>query len=260
MKKVFIEFFILIGIGGLLWAAFAIFVKLPEKPTFISAEEEQKIGARYSESILSINGFTEKNDLFIDSVLMVTADTLKNIQQNAQYTYKIVLVNNEMVNAFALPGGYIIITTGLIKFCETSEELIAVIGHEIGHIEERHVIGRLVKDIGLNLLTSNDPYVSGEIAKELLSQGYNREQEEEADAFTCHLLLNCSLEPRILASFLRRLKEENKNGIYDSFEIFSSHPNMNKRIKTALSFKVPESYAPKKPWFNIEDVKMRLND
>lgn len=258
MKKVFIELLILLGIGGAIWAIFAVFIKMPERPTLVSIEDEQSIGERYSESILKINGFSEKNDLYIDSVLAVTADTLRNVQEDAKYDYKFVLVDNEMVNAFALPGGYVIITTGLIKFCETPEELLSVICHEIGHIEKRHVITRLIKDIGLSLLTSNDPYVSGEIANEILSQGYNREQEEEADLFACELLLKCNLEPRSMASFFRRLKEKNDTGIYDSFEILSSHPNMNKRIKTVLTFKVPEGFTAKKSWISIDELKTRV--
>ncbi len=258
MKKVLIELLVLLGIGGVLWAIFAIFIKMPERPTLISIENEQSIGERYANSILQLNGFTEKNDLYIDSVLAVTADTLRNIQDDAKYDYKFILVDNEMVNAFALPGGYIIITTGLIKFCETPEELLSVICHEIGHIEKRHVVSRLVKDIGLSLLTSNDPYVSGEIAKELLSQGYNREQEEESDLFACELLLKCNLEPRAMASFFRRLKEKNENGIYDNFEILSSHPNMNKRVKNVLAFKVPEDFTAKESWININEMKKRV--
>lgn len=258
MRKVFYELLILLGIGGLLWALFAVFIQMPTRPTLISVEEEQSIGERYTSSILKINGFNEKNDIYIDSVLAATADTLKNIQKDAEYNYEFILIDNEMVNAFALPGGYIIITTGLIKFCETPEELLSVICHEIGHIEKRHVITRLIKDIGLSLLTSSDPYVSGEIAKELLSQGYNREQEDEADLFACDLLLQCQLEPRSMASFFRRLKEKNEGGIYDDFEILSSHPNMNKRIKNVLAFKVPSNFKPGKAWINIDEIKRRV--
>ncbi|MGE0076569.1 MAG: M48 family metallopeptidase [Bacteroidales bacterium] len=258
MRKVLIELLILIGIGGALWAVFALLIKLPEHPTLISIEDEQSIGERYTKSILSLNDFKEKNDLYIDSVLMGLADTLKHAQKESQYSYKLMLIDSEMVNAFALPGGYVIITTGLIKFCETPEELIAVICHEIGHIEKRHIVSRLIKDVGINLLTSNDPYVSGEIARELLSQGYNREQEEEADLFACELLLKCTLEPRTLASFFRRLKEKNENGLYDSFEILSSHPNMNKRIKTVLSFKVSEDFTPVRSRIDLAEIKRRV--
>jgi predicted Zn-dependent protease len=231
---------------------------MPDRPTLISVEEEQSMGEKYAKSILKLNGFNEKNDLYIDSVLSITADTLKNLQDNSQYDYKLILIDNEMVNAFALPGGYVIITTGLIKFCETPEELLSVICHEIGHIEKRHAVTRLIKDVGIALITSNDPYVSGEIAKEILSQGYNREQEEDADLFACELLLKCNLEPRSMASFFRRLKEKNDNGLYDGFEILSSHPNMNKRIKNVLAFKVPEGFKTKDAWINIEEFKKRV--
>ena len=156
MRRILLEFLVLIAIGGLLWVAIAFFVKLPEHPVLLSKEKEQALGEKYAGAILSMNGFKKIEHSQLDEVFSETAQVLHNNQLEAAYTYIIVVVDNEMVNAFALPGGYIILTKGLINFCETPEELIAVISHEIGHIEKRHVVSRLIKDIGLDILTSGD--------------------------------------------------------------------------------------------------------
>ncbi len=259
MKRVFIELIALLAIGGLLWAAFAFFVKLPERPTLISQEKEQALGENYTNFILTLNGFEKVEHPVLDEVFSLTAQKLKDVQDETVYSYNITIVDNEMVNAFALPGGYIIVTTGLINFCETSEELISVICHEIGHIEKRHVITRLIKDVGLEILTSGDTFVTGEIARGLISSGYNRKQEEEADFFACELMLKSGLEPRSIASFFRRLKDE-ENELIGQFEIISSHPNLNNRIKTVLSFEVPEGFVQQEPWVNIEELKSILSD
>jgi predicted Zn-dependent protease len=255
MKRIFIELFLLLAIGGLLWAAFAFFIKLPEHPTLISKEKEMELGEKYSKVILSLNGFKKIDSPELDKILVATANRLKESQVDAAYRYNIFVVDNEMVNAFALPGGYIMLTKGLIDFADTPEELIAVICHEIGHIEKRHVMTRLIKDIGLDILTSGDTFVVGEIARSILSSGYNRRQEDEADLFACELMLKCGLEPRALASFFRKLKDEGKNELYENFEIISSHPNLSNRIKTVLAYSVPPDFEPTEAWINLDEFK-----
>lgn len=255
MRRIFIELLFLLAIGGLVWAAFAYFIHFPKQPRLISTEKEIELGEKYADVILSLNGFEKINNQRVDSFLLVTADSLHKAQLNPAYSYTLMIVDNSMVNAFALPGGHIIITKGLIEFCESSEELIAVISHEVAHIEKRHVITRLIKDIGLEILTSGDAYVVGEVARTIISSGYNRKQEVEADLFACELMLNCNLEPRSLAPLFRRLKEDKGDYPFEQFEIVASHPNMDNRIKTILAFEVPNNFEPISPWFTIEELK-----
>lgn len=238
-----------------MWAAIAFFIKLPERPVLVSPEKEQSIGENYRDMILTLNGFRKVENTYLDSVLHLTAEKLKSSLEESKFQYNISLVDNEMVNAFALPGGYMIVTTGLIDFCEDEQELIAVICHEIGHIEKRHVIARLIKEVGLDLLKSNDPFITGEIARGIVSSGYNRRQEEEADVFACNLLLKNGIEPRTLATVFRKLKEEDKSGLYKQFEILSSYPNLDARIKAVLSFEIPEDFTAQEPWIDWETFK-----
>ncbi len=150
--------------------------------------------------------------------------------------------DSDMINAFTVPGGNILISTGLIGFCDSPEELAAVIAHEMGHVEERHVVSRLLKELGIEILTSGDQYVIGEVSGLLTSTSFDRKQEEEADLFAANLLESSSIEPRTLATFFRKLEEEMDNELMQHFEIISTHPNFRSRIREALSFKPAKDF------------------
>ena len=256
MKKILTELLILIGIGGLLWAAFAFFIKMPEKPEIISPELEQILGEKYKDAILSLNGFTKIETSGIDSILSLDSEKLSDHFGSSRYNFKITLVRNDMVNAFALPAGNIIITTGLVNFCESSDELFAVLSHEAGHIADRHIISRLVKNLGITILTSDNKSVTGEIAKRVISTGYDRKQEEEADHSACEILEKAGVEPYILASFFRRLKEVSGQEIFSKFEILFSHPNLDKRIRNVLSYNTGSDF---KSFENKPDIQVLKN-
>jgi len=260
MRKVFIELIILIAAGVLLWIIFSKTVSIPEKPALISVEKEIEIGKRIKEDLLQLNGFTTISNRKIDSIFKNLSDTLELYLPDNQFKYNFIIVDSDIINAFAIPGGYIAITKGLINYCNTNDELLAVIGHEIGHIENRHVINRLIRDLGISLLLSNDKYVGSEVAKMLFTQSFNRKQEELADSYSCTFLERLGLEPRTLASFLRRLMEQDEN-ISDNFEIVSSHPSMTKRIRLILNYKESKINSSKHFNFKIlEIIKLELNN
>lgn len=254
MKRIITELIILFVIGSLLWAAFAFIIKLPRHPVLISKEHEMVLGEKYREAILKLSNFQKVEDIQIDSILANYAEKLSSVVENDSFLFKIIIVNSELINAFALPGGNIILTTGLIQFCDSTEELVAVLAHEAGHIVERHLISRLIKEIGISILNSDDNFVIGEITKGIISSGYDRKQEEEADLFSCNLLNKAGMEPRILASFLRRLKESENQDLFKNFEIFSSHPDIDKRIRDILLFK-GENFNLPLPFPAIRDLK-----
>jgi len=258
MKRIVVELVMLFIIGGLLWATFAYITRAPAKPTLISIETEMNLGHKYHDLVLSMNEFKEVNCLYVDSVLSYTASRLESSNEKARYSYKISLVKNDMINAFALPGGYIIVTTGLVDFCETTEEFLSVICHEIGHIENRHVISRAIKTFGLELITSNDPFVMGEIASTILSTSYNRRQEMAADKFAGELMLKNSMDPRVLAKLLRRLSYE-KGMPGEELEFLSSHPNIDSRMREILAIELPENFEPVESWINWNSFRTHAN-
>src|SRR5690606_14150945 len=104
--------------------------------------------------MLSDGGLKLLENSAVDSALDVINSRLLDALGNSEYDHHIWVVKNDEVNAVTLPGGYVLVYSGLIRFSESPEEVAAVIAHELGHVEERHVVGRLIKEFGLQILFS----------------------------------------------------------------------------------------------------------
>lgn len=235
-RSILKDLLILLGVFALVWLLASLF-KYPDDPQLLSVEKEQKLGEAYVDLILLNPMFGEFQNDRIDSAVAVIGDRLEAGLKDSDYQYKFVVFESEMINAFTVPGGNILISSGLIAFCDEAEELAAVMAHEMGHVEERHVLSRLIKEIGLDLLTSGDQFVLGEVTGLLTSTSFDRKQEEEADLFAAELLEQSNIEPRTLATFFRKLEEEADNELMKHFEIISTHPNFSSRIREALSYR-----------------------
>jgi len=235
-KTILRDLLVLLGVFGLIWLVFSLF-SYPEDPQLLSIHKEEKLGEVYVDLILLNPLFGEFENRRVDSAVRVIGDRLAEGLQDSEYNYRFMVFDSEMINAFTLPGGSILISTGLIGFCDTAEELAAVMAHEMAHVEERHVVSRLVKELGMEILTSGDQYVIGEVTGLLTSTSFDRKQEEEADLFAANLLETSSIEPRTLATLFRKLEVEMDNELMQHFEIISTHPYFRSRIREALSYK-----------------------
>ncbi|MCK5134734.1 MAG: M48 family metallopeptidase [Bacteroidales bacterium] len=249
---------ILLGIFGLIWLGASLFSFYPEDPQLLSIEREQKLGDAYVDLVLLNPMFQELENEKIDSSIQVIGDRLSGGLNQSEFDYRFIVFDSEMINAFTLPGGNILISTGLIGFSESPEELAAVIAHEMGHVEERHVVARLIKELGIEILTSGDPYVLGEVTGMLTSTRFDRKQEEEADLFACHLLEDSNIEPRTLATVFRRLEQETGNELLEHFEIISTHPNFRSRIRDVLSYLPEDDFTVEPFTMDWEEIKSGL--
>lgn len=144
---------------------------------------------------------------------------------------KLHLLRNSQVNAFALPDNHMVIYSGLIKNCDTPEELAGVIGHELAHINERHVMKKLIKEIGLSVLISITTGSAGgeitrEIARTMSSSAYDRTLEKEADLMAVRYLNNAEINPEGLANFLYKISD---SSLPSMLSWVSSHPESKER-------------------------------
>ncbi|MCK4880264.1 MAG: M48 family metallopeptidase [Bacteroidales bacterium] len=256
-RSILRDLLVLLGVFGLIWLAFSLF-SYPEDPQLLSIEKEERLGEAYVDLILLNPMFREFENRQVDSAIRVIGDRLEGGLHDSEYNYRFVVFDSEMINAFTVPGGNILISTGLIGFCDTPEELASVMAHEMGHVEERHVLSRLVKELGIEILTSGDQYVIGEVTGLLTSTSFDRKQEEEADLFAAHLLEESAIEPRTLATLFRKLEEEMDNELMKHFEIISTHPNFRFRIREALSFKPAEDFEAKPIELDWEEIRGEL--
>ncbi|OGQ84096.1 MAG: hypothetical protein A2289_25645 [Deltaproteobacteria bacterium RIFOXYA12_FULL_58_15] len=149
------------------------------------------------------------------------------------------VVDSKQVNAFALPGGYLVVYTGLLRDAAGSSQVAGVIAHEIGHVIHRHGLTRIGQSLGLvaglQLILGDVSGVLG-AAQDLLTvaaiNGYSRTQESEADATAVAALHAAGLDPTSLIGFFEKQIAEQNSGAIDS-EILSwvsSHPDNAERI------------------------------
>ncbi len=143
-------------------------------------------------------------------------------------------------NAFALPGGTIVITDQLIEMAETDDEVLAILAHEIGHIERRHIMRSLIQNslvaVAATAITADAATLTAAVAGlplALVQNEYSREFETEADSFSFSLLRQHGVSPAAFADIIERLQARNPNSADASLTFLSSHPLMQDRIQAA---------------------------
>jgi Zn-dependent protease with chaperone function len=162
----------------------------------------------------------------VEAVQEITKRLTEQIP-TSPYRFDVTLVRSDTVNAFALPGGFVVVCTGLLKKAETPDEVAGVLGHELSHVLHRHGLQRTVKTLGLVAVVSiflgnQEGLVSlaKQLGIELISLKFGREQETEADVEGLRLVHRAKIDPAGLVRFFRRLAEADKLPI----ELLSTHP------------------------------------
>jgi len=142
-------------------------------------------------------------------------------------------------NAFAFPGGIIVITDELIELADTNEEVLAILAHEIGHVEHRHSLRNLFQDsvIGVVVatITSDAATLTAVVAglpMLVARNNYSRDFETVADDFAFALLKRKGYSPDSFATVMKRLKDS-RGDDSDPVEWISTHPDTSERIKRA---------------------------
>lgn len=196
-----------------------------------SREQEEKIGELLYKILKKTSQESENENV------MLLLDSLKTkICLAAEIdpdSIKIRVIQDETVNAFALPGRQIVFFTGLISASDHPEEVAGVMAHELAHITNNHVSKKIMKDAGFAYIASaGGGQVSSEILKNLLHQlsstAFDRVQESEADKVATQTLMKSGINPEYFASFLEKLsKDENQIGV--NLEWISTHPESKKR-------------------------------
>ena len=172
---------------------------------------------------------------------------------NLAYTFTI--LNTDTVNAFAVPGGYVYVTRGLIALAGSEAEIAGVLAHEIGHITARHTAQRYSKaiaaNVGLTVLgvlgsAAGLPPGLGDLASlgaQAYLKGFSREQEMEADMLGVRYLSRGGYDPQAMVSFFRKLQAQKEleaaiagnQGGAGEFSFLSTHPRTADRLDQAIA-------------------------
>ncbi|MBM3518549.1 MAG: peptidase M48 [Alphaproteobacteria bacterium] len=221
-------------------AAFTLFMS-PEDEAEIGREEHPKILARFGGVYRDpdVGGYIGE----VGGRLVYNANLA-----NRAFTFTV--LNSPEVNAFALPGGYVYVTRGLIALANSEAELAGVLAHEIGHVAARHAAERYSRSVVAGLgsailgavLGSRDVAQLAQLGGELYLSGFSREQEYEADLLGVEYLARTGYDPWAQARFLKSLERESalrsaisgRPGAEREFDFFSTHPRTADRVQRAI--------------------------
>lgn len=181
-----------------------------------------------------VDSFEAKEDEPLRRRLQTLLDNLPADSPLHNYTFTVQLVKNKEINALALPGGHIVVFSGLVEQAESENELAMVLAHELGHFAHRDHLERLGRGLGLTVATmlvfGEDSAVSRLVSNLFLvtESSYSRQQESEADRFGLDLLVSSYGHAGGAADFFARVgKKAGSRGPY----LLASHPHPDDRIE-----------------------------
>lgn len=142
-----------------------------------------------------------------------------------------IIDDDETLNAFCTPGGFIYVYTGLIKFLDSEDQLAGVMGHEIAHAAQRHSTRQMTRIYGLSTLLAiatgnSDPGMMEQIALSLASLKFSRSHEEEADEYSVNYLCKTPYHADGAAGFFKKIE-----GQPTPPQFLSTHPNPGNRVQ-----------------------------
>ena len=154
------------------------------------------------------------------------------VKNKNNFAWQVKIIDDpKTLNAFATPGGYIYVYTGLIKFLDTEDQLAGVMGHEIAHADLRHSTRQMSRVYGIQTLLaiatkSAEPGILEQVATGLLSLKFSRGHESESDQYSVVYLCGTKYNSAGAAGFFKKLE-----GSSAPPEFLSTHPNSANRVK-----------------------------
>jgi len=208
----------------------------------LSVPEEEELGAEAARGLRRELDFV-RDPWVLDYVEEIGREILASAGPQP-YTYRFHVVDDDSLNAFALPAGYIYIHTGIILEAANVSELAGVMAHEVGHVVGRHVaenynrqrttgivyqLGALAAAIFVGGNAAAGGQLLGELAAVAYLNTFTRDAEVEADAFAVEVLPRAGYDPRGLLSFFETLAAQGGPHVP---EFLSSHPATEDRIES----------------------------
>jgi len=219
--------------------------------------EDEELGKKYSleaekEYKLSTNAEMMKRVEKIGQDLAAIANvTPVNVtwgdKQLNRFTYNFKVIEGEDVNAFSLPGGYIYIFEGLLKYAESDAEVAGVLAHEISHAAQRHVVYLRRKTSKFDILTiplilatiltgRGELLQLGNLTTTALSNGWTVDAEKSADYAAFQYMNRATYNPTGLLTFMERLARDERSTAAVDWGIYRTHPPGRQRAEAVTSY------------------------
>jgi len=222
---------------------------------FMSPEEEARLGRQEHPRIVAQFG-GEHEDARLRGYVSRIGDALAARSEVPGLGWRFTMLDSDVVNAFALPGGHVYATRALLALASSEAELAGVLGHEIGHVTARHTAQRYSSGVLAQAGTAAATILGGvflggagaQLAQntvggtaQLALAGYSRDQEFEADTLGVRYLARGGYDTAAMASFLAKMQMESalqaelagRPGAADEFSLLQSHPRTPDRVRQA---------------------------
>ncbi len=225
----------------------------------ISEEREREIGDSLASDVNVHLPLIE--DPLLHEYVRSLGGQISRVTERPHVDYRYYLINTDAVNAFALPGGHIYLTRGLVERTQDGAEFAGVLAHEIAHVAARHGVRRLQRELRTGSLVSTlyDIFLGGEpevlrensldIANDYLDARYSRRDEKEADRLAAEYLSLAGIDPNGVVSLLETLLEQEQVEQIESgslAEWFSTHPMTSERLEEARQYVRATDRAPER--------------
>jgi predicted Zn-dependent protease len=220
---------------------FGSFIECAEAMT---TEEEKKLGKKVLLEIEKNSDFVK--ELSIQTFIERVGYSLVDQVGPNPFEFKFYVIKALDPNAFAIPGGYIFVTTGLIVLAENEQEIAGVLSHEIAHVTQRHVAKMIERSKRLNLATlaavlagiiagrggvgSQAAVAMATATSEALTLKYTREMETDADQNSLHFLIKAGYDPNGMITFLNKIHRISLAVSPSIPAYLSTHPAVENRI------------------------------
>ena len=206
----------------------------------VTTQQEQQLGANYAAQInrqLPLITDRATND-YVNQLGRRIASQAD--QRGIPYTFYV--VNSDVVNAFAIPGGYVYVNRGVIERADNMSELAGVLAHEIGHVVERHGLQQMQRAQNANTMLgvlygvllrrppSTVERAGIQVGGSAVFAGYGRDAEREADRVAITYLVRSGISPNGLPSFFEELLSERRRNPSRVEQWFSTHPLEQERV------------------------------
>ena len=244
----------------------------------LSPATERKLGESIVQDIRA-HDTSYAEDAEVEDYLGRLGARLTQVMTGARYDFEFFLLRDPTINAFALPGGFVFVHSGLILSADTESELASVLGHELGHVTQRHIARMFAQEqqmqmpmmvalaAALLLSRSRPDLASGAAAATqagmVQSQlSYSRDFEREADRVGQEALAAAGFDPHAMAAFFQKMERSTR--LADDSTVpgyFRTHPLTPERIANAenRAAALPYRQHPDSPEFQLVRAKLRAD-
>jgi len=205
-----------------------------EELMLMGEEQDAAIGKKYAPELEKQMG-GKINNAALQNYVNTVGQKVANVSHRRSWNYQFVALDDDMVNAFALPGGYIFITKGMLKQLTTESQLAAILGHETAHVVARDTAALMSREIGISILlsaamsdsTSSTARTAADLTRQIIGLRFSRSDEKDADLAGLDYMVRAGYDPNGMVETMQILQNQQKER---PIEFFSTHPNPENRI------------------------------